>query len=79
MDFYGIRTAPIVQVEAPDLLTIAVNDRRMDFLLMRSSVNRSERAIETVEIAKRIKNEENKYVYWQRLLRFPTSLLIRGM
>ncbi|MBB6176009.1 hypothetical protein HNQ82_000820 [Anoxybacillus tengchongensis] len=60
LDFYGIRTAPIVRVEAPDLPTIAVNDRRMDFLLMRSSVNRSERAIETVEIAKRIKNEEKQ-------------------
>ncbi|MEK4127811.1 MULTISPECIES: hypothetical protein [Anoxybacillus] len=34
LDFYGIRTAPIVRVEATDLPTIAVNDRRMDFLFL---------------------------------------------
>jgi len=34
LDFYGIHTAPIVRVEAAELPTITVSDRRMDFLFL---------------------------------------------
>ncbi|WP_100372099.1 hypothetical protein [Bacillus sp. FJAT-45037] len=34
LDFYGIKTAPIVRVEPTDLPTITVNDRRMDFMFL---------------------------------------------
>lgn len=34
LDFYGVSTAPIVQVVPTDLPTITVNDRRMDFMFL---------------------------------------------
>lgn len=34
LTFYGFESAPIEKVEAPDLPTITLNDRRMDFLFL---------------------------------------------